>query len=64
LPGLLGRFDHVGRFILNAIHSMVRFGGTDTPRMTMLFLPFNIAMLAAQLRDTGYVQVSYRRNRF
>jgi hypothetical protein len=36
----------------------------DTPHMTLVFLPLNVAMLAAQIRDTGYGQVCYRRNRF
>ena len=30
----------------------------------MVFLTFDVAVLAAQVGDTGYGQVSYRRNRF
>jgi hypothetical protein len=57
--------DHVAHVIVNANHGIVRLGSiADTPHMTLVFLPFNVAMLAAQIRDTGYPQVCYRRNRF
>jgi hypothetical protein len=36
----------------------------DTPHMTLRFFSFDVAMLAAQVCDTGYGQVCYRGNRF
>ena len=35
-----------------------------TPHMTVRFLSFDLAVLAAKVRDTGYRQVCYRRNCF
>jgi hypothetical protein len=62
---VLLRLDHVASFIVDAYHSVMRLGSiADTPHMTLVLLPFNVAMLAAQIRDTGYLQVCYRRNRF
>jgi hypothetical protein len=59
------RLDHVARFIVNANRGVMRLGSiADAPHMTLVFLSFDVAMLAAQIRDTGYPQVCYRRNRF
>jgi hypothetical protein len=50
---VLVRLDHLASFIVNANHSMKRLGSiADTPHMTLVFLPLNVAMLAAQIRDT------------
>jgi len=64
LARVLVRLDHVARFIINANHSIVRFGRTaNTPHMPLLFLPFDVAMLATQIRDTGYGCIQNLTNR-
>jgi hypothetical protein len=47
----------------HCVDPAIRLNCQHTPHMTLPFLHFNAAMLAAELRDPGYVQVSYRRNR-